>query len=109
MSDEMDGGPAIQLFIPQVRSPAELLMSLNAVVGMNVRVKAHSLWHQIMANSELHPTERTIGFVKVQAFLDYADEVDPDNRSTSDALLQHFGWKFPVEPTDEKDAQNGSH
>jgi hypothetical protein len=99
VSEQIDGSPAVQLFIPQeIRHPAEIWTMLDQVVGQNVRVKAHLLWHQIVQNEELHPTERTIGFVKVQAFLDYADEVDPGNKETTNWLLTHFGWKFPTTP-----------
>lgn len=91
-----------QIFIPDsVTSPEMIWTVLDQVIGQNVRVRAHMLWHQTQADGNLSPGEITIRYAQIQGLLDYANEVDQANAHVTNWLLEHFGWKFPTHENED--------
>ena len=108
MNDDTDAERILSLHIPETlnSNPGLIWGMIDQVIGVNVRVKAHRLWHQTQDDDTLSPTSITVRYAQIQALLDYADEVDPKNSHVTDWCLVHFGWKFPI---DSKDVENDAH
>ncbi len=79
-------------------TPMGIVSRLNQVIGQNVRLGAHDLWHATEKDEDLHPDARTIRHAQIEGLLDYADKIDAWNRNSSELLRQHFGWAFPTTP-----------
>ena len=87
MSDER-----FRVMVPEGMHPWELWGALDQVMGQNVRLYAHYLYHTTQEDEQLSNTERTIKFAQIQALLDYADLIDSVNTETSQQLKIHFNW-----------------
>jgi hypothetical protein len=97
VSEETDAERIASIFIPGalVERPDLIWQMLDQVIGANLRMKAHALWHETQDSAEtLSPGEITIKYAQIQGLLDYADEVDPKNTAITERILEHFMWKI---------------
>jgi hypothetical protein len=101
-----DAQNTVMIYIPGgANTPEQIVAILNQVIGQNVRLGAHDLWHETERDEDMHPDARTIRHAQIEGLLDYADRIDQWNSDSSQWMRQHFGWAFP--PTNEE-STNGT-